>query len=157
MIEAPLALFVDANGAYSRSQALEMAGSLAVERGDLAGKGVLLLMGVWLMSKANSSTALVCWALGVGLIWVMRFRFALRQVRYLGTFALVAAAGLFMLYAIPGLLEAIVGALGEDMTFTGRTDLWKDLLSESINPLMGTAFMVLLPAVMVSVKRMGTL
>ncbi len=112
----------------------------SAERGNLAGKGVLLLMSFWLMSKANSSTALVCWAMGVGLIWVMRFRFALRQVRYLGTYALVGAIGLFMLYAIPGLLEAIVGALGEDMTFTGRTDLWRDLLSQSINPLMGTGY-----------------
>lgn len=110
------------------------------ERIDLAGKLVLLLMSFWLMSKADSSTALVCWAMGAGLIYVMRLPFALRQVRYLGTYALMAAGGLFLLYAVPGLLETIVGALGEDMTFTGRTDLWKDLLGESINPLMGTGY-----------------
>lgn len=107
---------------------------------DLAGKALLLLMSLWLMRKANSSTALVCWAMGVGLIWVLRFPFALRQVRYVGTYATVVATGLFLLYAVPGLLEAIVGMLGEDVTFTGRTDLWRDLLSQSINPLMGTGY-----------------
>lgn len=112
----------------------------ASERVDLAGKVGLLLMSFWLISKANSSTALVCWAMGAALIYVMRLPFALRQVRYLGTYALAAAVGLFLFYAVPGLLETVVGALGEDVTFTGRTDLWKDLLSETINPLMGTGY-----------------
>ena len=53
---------------------------------------------------------------------------------------MIIGGGLFLLYVIPGLLEAIVGSLGEDVTFTGRTDLWKDLLSQPINPLMGTGY-----------------
>lgn len=115
-------------------------GAKPAERFDLLGRGVLLLMSLWLMSKANSSTALVCWAMGVGLIWILRFPFALRQVRHLGTYAMAVASGLFLLYAVPGVLEMMVGMLGEDMTFTGRTDLWRDLLGQSINPLMGTGY-----------------
>ena len=110
------------------------------ERVDLVAKAVLILMSFWLLSKANSSTALVCLMMGVGLIYGMRFRWALHQVRHLGTYAMIVGGGLFLLYAVPGLLEAIVGLLGEDMTFTGRTDLWKDLLNEPINPLMGTGY-----------------
>ena len=110
------------------------------ERLDLAAKGILILMIFWLLSKANSSTALVCLMMGVGLIYGMKFRVAIRQVRHLGTYAMIVGGGLLLLYAVPGLLEAIVGLLGEDMTFTGRTDLWKDLLSQPINPLMGTGY-----------------
>jgi O-antigen ligase len=32
------------------------------------------------------------------------------------------------------------GVLGRDMTLTGRTDIWKYVLAEDINPLLGTGF-----------------
>ena len=101
---------------------------------------LLVMMMFWLLSKANSSTAWVCWVMGAAIVYALRFRFAMRQIRWLGTYTLVISLALLSLYAIPGLLETLVGILGEDVTFTGRTDLWQDLLKEPINPVMGTGY-----------------
>jgi len=107
---------------------------------DVLPRVLLVLMMFWLLSKANSSTAWVCWMMGAAIIYSLRYRFAMRQIKWLGTYILAIGLGLLSLYVIPGLLEMIVGVLGEDVTFTGRTDLWKDLLSEPINPVMGTGY-----------------
>jgi O-antigen ligase len=119
---------------------MRLRGPNATAKVDLLSRIVLLAMIFWLLSKADSSTALLCWVMGAGIIFAMRYRFAKRQVNWLGTYSLVLGMMLFLLYAIPGLLETLVGFLGEDVTFTGRTDLWKDLLSTPINPLMGTGY-----------------
>jgi len=99
-----------------------------------------VLMMFWLLSKANSSTAWVCWVMGAAIIFALRYNFAMRQIKWLGTYSLAVGLVLLSLYAIPGLLEMLVRMLGEDVTFTGRTDLWKDLLNEPINPLLGTGY-----------------
>ena len=115
-------------------------GPNATPKGDVLSRVLLVLMMFWLLSKANSSTALVCWAMGAAIIYTLRFGWVKRQVRSLGTYTMVAALVIFSIYAIPGVLPALLELLGEDATLTGRTDLWNDLLSQSINPLMGTGY-----------------
>lgn len=109
-------------------------------RTDLLGRGILLVMVFWLMNKAQSSTALVCLLLGASIILVMQLPSARRQVRYLGTYALFIGLLIFLLYSAQQLSEAFVGMLGEDMTLTGRTLIWSQVLSEPINPFLGTGF-----------------
>ena len=41
---------------------------------------------------------------------------------------------------IPGLFESFVEILGRDATLTGRTDLWKELLAQPLNPLLGPGY-----------------
>jgi len=115
-------------------------GSKATPKADVLSRVLLVAMMFWLLSKAQSSTALVCWVMGAVILYVLRFKFAMRQIRMLGTYTFVFSLLLLTLYAIPGLLGFLVGVLGEDVTFTGRTDLWADLLSQRINPLMGTGY-----------------
>jgi len=52
----------------------------------------------------------------------------------------VFALCILLLYSVPGILEAIVDMVGRNVTFTGRTDLWADLLREPINPVLGTGY-----------------
>ncbi len=102
---------------------------------------VLLMLGVFfLIRKANSSTALVCLMMGAGLVVGMRTQIARRWVAYLGTYALVAAFGIFLFVSVPGLLKTFLDLLGEDITLTGRTELWGELMAERINPLLGTGY-----------------
>jgi len=115
-------------------------GPNATPKVDMLSRVVLVSMMFWLLSKAQSSTALVCWVMGAAILYVLRFKFAMRQVRFLGTYALVVSMLLLALYLIPGLLGFFLEMLGEDPTFTGRTDLWADLLTQHINPLMGTGY-----------------
>jgi len=107
---------------------------------DLLTRGVLLLMVVWLVYMAKSSTALVCLILGTGILLFMNRPFFKRQVRYIGTYALVSGLLVFLVWSVPGILDSVTDIVGRDKTLTGRTDIWADLLKEPVNPLLGTGF-----------------
>lgn len=107
---------------------------------DVWSRLVLLLMVFFLIQKADSSTALVCLLMGAFLVVFMHLRLAKRLIRYLGTYVLVVGFGLLLFVSVPGLLKMFLDVLGEDMTLTGRTELWGELLAEKINPLLGVGY-----------------
>jgi len=110
------------------------------DRTDLLNRMVLLSMVCWLLVKAQSSTSLVCFVLGLCIMLAMRLPFARLQVRYLGGYALGTVFLVLLFYAVPAVREGLVAFLAKDMTLTGRTDIWTDLLRERINPLLGTGY-----------------
>jgi O-antigen ligase len=102
---------------------------------------ILLGIGLWLLIKADSSTALVTTMLGVGIIYAFSFPRFCRFVQSYEKTALVCAVIFVILNSMFNLVEfVVVDILGEDMELTGRTVLWKELLSEPINPLLGTGY-----------------
>jgi exopolysaccharide production protein ExoQ len=101
---------------------------------------LLLLMAAWLLILAQSSTALICLILGVSILFAMKVSFIKRQARYLGTYLLVAVPLVVVMFSVHGILESIAGMVGKDLTMTGRTELWADVLSEPINRLLGTGY-----------------
>ncbi len=107
---------------------------------DLLGRIALLSMVIWLLDKVNSATALVCLILGVGIVLFMQLPLARREVRHLGIYSLVICLSILLLYSIPGIQEAFVRMIGRETTLTGRTDLWTELLSEPIDPILGTGY-----------------
>jgi len=111
-----------------------------LDRGDLVTRGILLVMVFWLLDKAKSETSLVSLLFGSLIILMMQFPVAKRQVGYLGTYSLVIGSVIVLLFSVSSLSEVFVGTLGRDLTLTGRTVLWAQLLSEPINPLLGTGY-----------------
>lgn len=107
---------------------------------DLCCRFMLLLMAAWLMFLAKSMTALMCLALGTGILFLMKFTCFRRQIRFLGTYSLVFGLLFLFIICFPDFFESLVRAVGRDMTFTGRTDLWADLITEKINPFLGTGY-----------------
>jgi exopolysaccharide production protein ExoQ len=101
---------------------------------------ILLLMTLWLLSKAHSSTALVCSILGACLLLILRQPAIRAQGKRLAIYGLVGALLIMLLNEMFNLGEFVVTALGRDMTFTGRTEIWKAVLAENSNPLFGTGF-----------------
>jgi hypothetical protein len=117
------------------------AGGRTMDRSDLASRVLLLLMVIWLIIIANSSTSLLCLIIGTSFLFLMRCSFVKRQIRYLGTYCLAVAFLLFFLYSVvPDILADFIGMLGRDATLTGRTDLWTELLNAPINPLLGRGY-----------------
>jgi hypothetical protein len=105
------------------------------EWADRFGRIVLFVMVAWLLVISNSSTATACLFLGIGGFFLLRFQ---RVAGYLGTVSLVLASIALSLYLYdPGVF---VGVLGRDTTFTGRTDLWADLLHVRIDPFLGEGY-----------------
>ena len=103
--------------------------------------GALLALVAWLIFIAHSATALVCIVVGTLILFLMKFSFVVEHLRYLGLYSMVLAISMIViLYYFPTAINAIAEGVGRDRTFTGRTDLWLDLLREPINPLVGTGY-----------------
>jgi len=111
-----------------------------IDKGVFLGRAVLLLMVIWLIIIANSSTATVCLILGIGIVYYLRPPNTSILIRYLGTFSLILVLLVFSLSLFTSFLEILVSAVGRNTTFTGRTDLWGDLLKVPINQVFGTGY-----------------
>jgi len=98
----------------------------------------------WLLYKANSATAIACFIIGIFTFYIMK-RVTQRNKTFLG-FVLIEGilivAGLEYLFDGLGfyVLELGTKLLGRDLTFTGRTDLWNDLMSMAGSPMSGYGY-----------------
>jgi len=99
--------------------------------------GMVLAMNFWLFSIASSSTSLACFTLGSALI-VILFSRARPMLVHGGLIALASIGVIGFLF--PQALAFMVASLGRNMTLTGRTDLWADLLKMNTNQWFGVGF-----------------
>jgi len=101
---------------------------------------LLLIMGGWLLHLSQSKTALLCTIVGVFLV----VRSGLLVSRTINRFVLAGALSLpFLLFSsrqFSSVIAPIVGAMGRNMTFTGRTDIWDHITSTTVNPLVGAGY-----------------
>ena len=95
----------------------------------------------WLFSLCDSKTSMVSMIVGGMILISIRMPVLHRRVSAFGIYIIVLAAIFFVFDRSMGITEAIVAALGRDMTFTGRTDVWRELLKVGTDPLLGTGFM----------------
>jgi exopolysaccharide production protein ExoQ len=107
---------------------------------DILLRMTLLGMVLSVISIAHSATALICLTIGVSLLLLMRVSGLRSQVRHLGAYALLTTLTIVSLFVFSDVTELMVKMVEKDMTFTGRTDIWAGLLSEPINPLLGTGY-----------------
>jgi exopolysaccharide production protein ExoQ len=96
----------------------------------------LMLMTLWLLLKANSATGLVCTIVTAGTIYLLKRSGTRKLIVYC---VIIGFVGILAISAIDT-STLMKGMLGRDMTLTGRTDLWRALLNEKINPLRGVGF-----------------
>lgn len=104
---------------------------------------VLMAMTAWLLLKSHSATALSCTLLGVGMLLGMRAVVVRNQVHRLGMY-IGGLAVLVVILQVTGLgdlpLEVLVKVLGRDPSLHGRADIWRAVLKEDVNPLIGAGF-----------------
>jgi O-antigen ligase len=100
---------------------------------------VILAMVCWLLWKANSMTSLACFVLASALIVATSYPGLARKrtVVFLLVSTILAVA---LLALFSGAGAGLVKELGRDPTLTGRTELWKEIVSMNGNPLFGTGF-----------------
>lgn len=102
-------------------------------------QGTLLAMVIWLLSKANSMTSLVCFVLAAGLMMATSFPAVVRKraaLSFLVAAILTVATLPMFLTGATGLLDTI----GRDATFTGRAQIWRDALAVDNDPVVGAGF-----------------
>lgn len=128
------------SGVYLAWELLYVPDGKDTRASDLAPLAALWGMAVWLLVISSSSTALVCLAVGAAVLLLMKLSVAQKQVRHLGIYTLLGVLITAGFFSLQGTLEMMTGAVGRDLTFTGRTELWADVLREPINPLLGTGY-----------------
>jgi len=103
----------------------------------LLAHSIVLAMTWWLFVTANSATSESCFIMvGTAMLITRLTKFGRKPaVIHLFAFGTVGLS-LFSIFIAPTLL----GTLGRDSTLTGRTDIWKLVLSMAGNPLVGTGF-----------------
>jgi O-antigen ligase len=105
----------------------------------LFAQGTIFATAMWLLWMAQSMTSSSCFLMAAALI-VVTSRHA--QGRTLGGVHLCVATlvclALFALFFDPG--GSLVASLGRNPTLTGRTAIWRQVVSMPGNPLFGTGF-----------------
>jgi O-antigen ligase len=103
-------------------------------------RGVLLLMGIWLLYLSQSKTSLVCSLIGLGLI-LTRGWLASRMIS-ITVFCVALSLPFLLLFThqLSSSLAPFLEVLGRDATFTGRTSIWQHMTLETVNPSIGAGF-----------------
>lgn len=95
---------------------------------------------MWLLYKANSATSTICFFIGLGVLLLPRHSFAKRNPQNM-----LSSTFMLILFVVIGdflfdLKGTIVEFLGRDMTLTGRTEVWHEVLKMTTNPWIGTGY-----------------
>lgn len=108
-------------------------------RRHLLAQWTLLILGIYLLSFANSDTSTVAFVLGAGLLLATSLRFVRRNAGavHVLVLALLMAVGFAMLF---GGTAGIAHALGRNSHLTGRTDIWAAVIPMASNSLVGAGF-----------------
>jgi O-antigen ligase len=106
----------------------------------LAVDTVFLGMSLWLLIMANSATSKVCLVLGWLVIAAAQGKvFGRRPAVLKGMIpAFIVLAAIF--YSVFDVSNQLVTVIGRDATFTGRTDIWKAVLSVHTSPVLGAGY-----------------
>jgi exopolysaccharide production protein ExoQ len=111
--------------------------SRAIRRTNLVSYGLLLAMVAWLTPLANSKTSLFALISGIAVILALQSSKVKRNLwPVLIAIVLIAAIS----NALFSVNSVVLEASGRDASLTGRTGIWQTVLSEPINPVLGTGY-----------------
>jgi len=100
----------------------------------------LIALGAYLLHLCDSKTSIVCLVLSATVLALSYLPVFRARPAALGLLTVVGLASAGLADWLFGIREAAVEQLGRDMTFTGRTDVWRELLSLNTDPIIGTGF-----------------
>jgi hypothetical protein len=100
----------------------------------------MLALAAYLINLCDSKTSIACLLLGGGILAAVKLPLLRQKIGQFGGYALVGIAVFYLLDQIFGVSESIVRSMGRDMTFTGRTDVWRELLALKTDPIFGLGF-----------------
>lgn len=99
---------------------------------------LVLVMIFWLLMKSSSVTSLAASIIGIGVI--IGLSLINEDVKYIGIYISIVAFLILFLEMTFKLSDTFIVASGRDLTLTGRTDLWKDVINMGTSPLIGTGY-----------------
>jgi len=101
---------------------------------------VLLAMGALLLEWSQSKTALICFVLGAALIVSKGWAASKTMGHAILAAALCLPFLLFFSRQFASEIAPLVEALGRNMTFTGRANIWDHITLKTVDPLFGAGY-----------------
>ncbi len=95
---------------------------------------------LWLIYMARSATALICFIIGIFILFLMETRITKENKRSIGLMAIVSIIVFFGFEYVFNVVEVATKLLGRDLTFTGRTEVWETLLGMVKEPVFGFGY-----------------
>ncbi len=115
--------------------------SLWKQKFDIGIRCFVILLGGYLLKVSDSKTATLCLALGALMIAGVLVPAVRRNAGKVAGWGGVAGLALFAADRAFGIIEWFVQSIGRNMTLTGRTNIWDELLKLPIDPLWGSGFL----------------
>lgn len=91
----------------------------------------------WLLELAQSATSLGVLFAGICFLAVLNLR---PVTKHLNLSILGTAVTFFILFGIVDVVGLVLNVLNRNVTLTGRTEVWKDLMEIEMNPLIGAGY-----------------
>ena len=103
---------------------------------------LIIFLGLWLLIASDSKTSIFCLIVGVAIFWAAGRLLRMKHGKQLLISSLAVIICLAALDETFGLSQMIIRALGRNPTLTGRTEIWRVLLDQHTNPLVGEGFYI---------------
>ncbi|HWZ99314.1 MAG TPA: O-antigen ligase family protein [Candidatus Dormibacteraeota bacterium] len=101
---------------------------------------VLLFLGFWLLEVSQSKTSLVALLIALALAFRTGWLASQSVSRLVFGAALMYPVLALSIQKLQPIFAPILGALGRDATFTGRTNIWQHITFNTVNPVIGAGF-----------------
>lgn len=98
---------------------------------------VYLIMSIYLIFVAKSSTSLACTIAAIATLLSCKYDIVKKRLLAMMPFLICFLLVSEYLFSLSGY---IITALGRDITLTGRTELWAELLEIGTNPIIGVGY-----------------
>ena len=105
----------------------------------LFAQGTVLAMGIFILRLADSVTSIVSFALASVLLVTMNLRPVRRHPAAVHALVLLIVVGVASIFLLGGKASA-AHALGRDSSFSGRTEIWTNVIPLAPNALFGAGF-----------------
>lgn len=99
-----------------------------------------VLIGTYLLHLCDSVTSILCLVLGGGILASARLPGLRNRIGAVGFLVLGGVMAFFIADWLFSIKAALLEMMGRDSSLTGRTEVWKWLLSLKIDPLLGDGF-----------------
>ena len=109
---------------------------------QLAIRAGMLSMGVWLLVTCDSQTSMLCLMLGAAIFWGGGRLLRMRRGKTVLFTILASVTVLVIMDKSFGLSDTVIRSLGRNPTLTGRTDIWRVVLEQNTDRLVGHGFCV---------------
>jgi exopolysaccharide production protein ExoQ len=100
----------------------------------------ILFLGAWLLQICDSQTSFLCLVVGLIIFWGSGRLIRMKHGKPVLISGLTLVFGLMALDKTFGLSDTVVAALGRNPTLTGRTDIWRVVMEQKTDPIIGEGF-----------------